>query len=72
MQTAELTEAFVSANELFTPALVSLESCRFLRLDIYRIEIREEAVNVSSVRVCACVNMGVCVYLYMEEGLIHT
>ncbi len=43
--------AIVSANELFTPALVSLESCRLLRLNVCGKEMREETVNVS-VHVC--------------------
>ncbi len=54
VQNTRPVAAIVSANELFTPALVSLESCLLLRLTVYRMEMREEAVNVC-VHFCECV-----------------
>lgn len=64
VQNARPVAAIVSANELFTPALVSLESCRLLRLTVYRMEMREEAVNVCvhfPECVCMCKGRRVCV-----------
>lgn len=83
VQNARPVAAIVSANELFTPALVSLESCRLLRLTVYRMEMREEAVNVcvhfpecvcmcKGRRVCVCVcAVGVlaCVHLFCAHPL---
>ena len=77
MQNTRPVAAIVSANELFTPALVSLESCRLLRLTVYRMEMREEAVNVCvhfSECVCmckgrcVCVCVGVCVCVCVRWG----
>lgn len=54
MQHTTPVAAIVSANELFTPALVSLESCLLVRLTVCRTAMREEAVN-DCVHFCATV-----------------
>ena len=55
----------VSANELFTPAHVSLESCLLQWLTVYRMEVWEEAANVFC-ELVACVKIDMYVSLLKE------